>query len=195
MNQSEAAPLASAYALQTGEALSLGTSLSVLRDKDVFVYFVFTLPLASHACDDQLARNLQLARWARLGLAKQSVLAHAFGLAPRTMRRAKRRLEQAGEVGFVRQRQRRQRHGIVDPQLLQEAAARLQAGQSLYRVAQDLGVNVSTLWRYTQEGALPASQPGTVGRAAAALCTRSCGQRGRRADRPARSAGAGPVAP
>ena len=34
----------------------------------------------------------------------------------------------------------------------------LRSGLSLYRVAQQLGVSQSTLWRYTQQGLLPASQ-------------------------------------
>lgn len=158
MNPPEGPAPAPALALLTGQALSLGTSLSVLRDGDDFVYFVFTLPVAAHARHDKLGRNLQLARLALMGLARQSDLAAAFGLSARTIGRAKQRLQQHGEGGFARPRKRRKRHGIVDPEVLDELAQRLQSGQSLYRAAKDLGVNVSTVWRYTQEGELPASQ-------------------------------------
>ena len=40
---------------------------------------------------------------------------------------------------------------------LAQAARMLRSGLSLYRVAQQLGVS-QTLWRYTQQGLLPASQ-------------------------------------
>ena len=147
-----------AYALQSGQSLPLAKALSLLRDDDRFVYFLFTQPIASHARDDKVGRNQCLARCALHGLAKPPALADAFGLNPRTVRRAKARLQEHGEGGYVQPRKPRRRHAIVAPELLDKARTKLQSGQSLYRVAKDLGVNCSTLWRYSKAGLLPTSQ-------------------------------------
>ena len=147
-----------AFALQEGQTLTLGAGLSLLRDGENFVYFLFTQAFASHARDDKVSRNLCLARCALYGHATQAALADAFGLNARTVGRAKVRLQQRGEGGFVQPRKPRRRHGIEDPEVLARAAELLQAGQSLYSVAKQLGVNCSTLWRYSREGHLPASQ-------------------------------------
>ena len=149
---------APAYALQPGQALPLGRSLALLRDDEDFVYFLFTQPVASHAIDDKVGRNLCLARLALHGSATQAALAAAFGLSVRTVGRAKRHLEESGEGGFVQARKPRRQHGIEDPEVLDKARAMLQAGRSLYRVAQELGVSSSTLWSYSKAGRLPASQ-------------------------------------
>ena len=151
-------PPAPACALQQGQALPLGSALSLFRDGPDFVYFLFTQPIASHAVDDNVGRNLCLARCALFGLATHAALAQAFDLNPRTVARAKARLQQRGEGNFVPPRKPRRRHGIEDPAALLKAAELLQSGQSLYRVAKQLEVSSSTLWNYTQEGILPASQ-------------------------------------
>ena len=151
-------PLPAALGLQPDQALPLSSRLSLARDGDRIVYFLYTDPIASHAVDDKLSRNLCLARCALLGLATQAALAQAFDLNPRTVARAKARLKQHGEGGFALPRKQRRRHGIEDPQLLDRAARMLNSGLSLYRVAEELGVSTSTLWRYSKEGLLPASQ-------------------------------------
>ena len=151
-------PLPAALGLQPGQALPLSASLSLARDGDRIVYFLFTEPIASHAVDDKVSRNLCLGRCALHGLASQAALAGAFGISPRTVARAKARLQQTGEGGFAQPRKPRRRHGIEDPELLARAARLLESGLSLYRVAQELGVSSSTLWRYTREGLLPPSQ-------------------------------------
>ena len=68
------------------------------------------------------------------------------------------RLQVQGELGFAPAPKPRRPDGIVDPAQLAQAARMLRSGLSLYRVAQQLGVSQSTLWRYTQQGLLPASQ-------------------------------------
>ena len=151
-------PAAPACKLQDGESLPLDTSLYLVRDGQDFVYFLFTQPFASHAVDDKVGRNLCLARCALFGLATHAVLAQAFALSPRTVARAKARLIQRGEGDFQPPRKPRRRHGIEDPAVLAKAAELLQAGHSLYSVAQQLAVSSSTLWSYSQAGLLPLSQ-------------------------------------
>ncbi len=115
---------APALALQPGHALPLGACLSLLRDDHDFVYFLCTQPIASHAIDDKVGRNLCLARCALFGLATHTALAQAFGLNPRTVARAKARLQERGEGQFVPPRKPRRRHGIEDSVLLAQAAER-----------------------------------------------------------------------
>ncbi len=158
---------APALALRPGESLPLGRDLTLFREEHDFVYYLFTHPISVHAADDKLGRNVCLARCALLGLATQAALAAAFGLGRRTVARAKARLQEHGEGHFARPRKPRRRHGIEDPAVLARAAELLRAGQSVYSVAQQLGVNCSTLLSYTKVGILPASQC-SVGRNAAA---------------------------
>ena len=138
--------------------MPLGPNLCLVRDDEQFVYFLFLQPIASHALDDKAGRNRCLGRCALYGYAPQTVLAEAFGISARTVARAKLRLSELGEAGFVPPRQPRRRHGIEDAAVLAKAEQLLRAGHSLYRVAKQLNVNCSTLWRYTQEGRLPPSQ-------------------------------------
>ena len=101
MKAEESLPPAAAYALQEGQALTLGAGLSLLRDGENFVYLLFTQPFASLTRDDKVSRNLCLGRRALYGHATQAALADAFGLNARTVGRAKVRLQQRGESGFV----------------------------------------------------------------------------------------------
>ena len=94
----------------------------------------------------------------QFGLATQSELARAHGISQSTVSRAVQRLQVPGELGFAPAPKPRRPDGIVDPAQLAQAARMLRSGLSLYRVAQQLGVSQSTLWRYTQQGLLPASQ-------------------------------------
>ena len=130
----------------------------MLREGDRVVYFVHTDPVCSHTADHKLERNLCLARFALFGLATQSELARAHGISQSTVSRAVQRLQVQGELGFAPAPKPRRPDGIVDPAQLAQAARMLRSGLSLYRVAQQLGVSQSTLWRYTQQGLLPASQ-------------------------------------
>ena len=152
------AGLPSALPLQPGHATPISSRVSMLLDGDRCVYFLNTDPVCSHADDDKRERNLCLARFALFGHATQAQLARAHGLSQSTVSRAMQRLRQQGELGFAPAPKPRRRHGIEDPELLARAATMLKSGLSVYRVAQQLGVSQSTLWRYTKEGRLPASQ-------------------------------------
>ena len=150
--------LPAALPLQPPHATPISARLSMLRDGDRVVYFVHTDPVCSHTADHKLERNLCLARFALFGLATQSELARAHGISQSTVSRAVQRLQVQGELGFAPAPKPRRPDGIVDPAQLAQAARMLRSGLSLYRVAQQLGVSQSTLWRYTQQGLLPASQ-------------------------------------
>ncbi len=147
-----------ALPLQPPLATPISSRVSMLREGDRVVYFLHTDPVCSHAADHKLERNLCLARFALFGLATQSELARAHGISQGTVSRAVQRLKAQGELGFAPAPKPRRRDGIADPEQLAQAASMLQSGLSLYRVAQQLGVSQSTLWRYTQQGLLPASQ-------------------------------------
>ena len=150
--------LPAALPLQPPHATPISARLSMLREGDRVVYFVHTDPVCSHTADHKLERNLCLARFALFGLATQSELARAHGISQSTVSRAVQRLQVQGELGFAPAPKPRRPYGIVDPAQLAQAARMLRSGLSLYRVAQQLGVSQSTLWRYTQQGLLPASQ-------------------------------------
>ena len=150
--------LPAALPLQPPHATPISARLSMLREGDRVVYFVHTDPVCSHTADHKLERNLCLARFALFGRATQSELARAHGISQSTVSRAVQRLQVQGELGFAPAPKPRRPDGIVDPAQLAQAARMLRSGLSLYRVAQQLGVSQSTLWRYTQQGLLPASQ-------------------------------------
>ena len=150
--------LPAALPLQPPHATPISARLSMLREGDRVVYFVHTDPVCSHTADHKLERNLCPARFALFGLATQSELARAHGISQSTVSRAVQRLQVQGELGFAPAPKPRRPDGIVDPAQLAQAARMLRSGLSLYRVAQQLGVSQSTLWRYTQQGLLPASQ-------------------------------------
>ena len=148
--------LPQAIDLQPGDAVPVNRHLSLLFDGDRVTYFAFTLPFASHRVDDFRSRNRCLAHCALHKLATLADLARAFDLNPRTVMRARQRLERQGEAGFIKVHRRRRRHGIEDPEILQRAARMLADGTSLRRTARELDLCYSTLRTYKLEGLLPA---------------------------------------
>ena len=142
--------------LQPPEAVPVNPRLSLLFEDERVTYFAFTLPFASHHPADKRARNRCLAQCALQKMATLTELARAFGLSPRTVLRARQRLEQEGEAGFAPTHKLRRRHGIEDPETLQRAARRLAAGTSLRQTARELDVPYTTLRTYHRQGLLPA---------------------------------------
>ena len=143
-------------ALQPPEAVPVNHRLSLLFDGDLVIYFVFTVPFASHRADDTRARNRCLAQCALVQMATLAELARAFGLSTRTVLRARQRLEREGEAGFAPRHKARRRHGIEDPESLQRAARRLARGASLRQTARELDLCYATLRTYKLKGLLPA---------------------------------------
>ena len=70
--------------------------------------------------------------------------------------RARQRLQRQGEAGFDRVHKKRRRHGIEDPEILQQAARMLADGTSLRRTARELDLCYATLRTYKLKGLLPA---------------------------------------
>ena len=147
--------LPQAIGLQPGEAVPVNHQLSLLLDGDRLIYFAFTLPFASHRIDDFRSRNRCLAHCALHKLATLADLARAFDISPRTLMRARQRLEREGEAGFDRVHKRRRRHGIEDPEILQRAARMLADGTSLRKTARELDLCYATLRTYKLKGLLP----------------------------------------
>ena len=114
-----------------------------------------TLPFASHPVDDFRSRNRCLTHCALHNLAALADLAPAFGISPRTVMRARQRLQREGEAGFNKVHKRRRCHGIEDPGILQRATRMLAGGTSLRRTARELDFCYATLRTYGLKGLLP----------------------------------------
>ena len=145
--------------LQPGDAVPDNRRLSFLFDGDRVTYFAFTLPFAFHRVDDFRSRNRCLAHRALQELATLADLARAFDIRPRTVMRARQRHQRVGEAGFHKVHKRRRRHGIEDPEILQQAARMLADGTSLRRTARELDLCHVTLRTYKLKG-LPRSVDG-----------------------------------
>ncbi len=142
--------------LQPPAAVPVNSRLSLVFDGNLVVYFLFTVPFASHPADDTHARNRWLAHCALHNLATLAELARAFHISSRTVLRARQLLEREGEAGFAPRHKARRRHGIVDPDILLRAARMLASGSSLRQTARALDLCFETLRTYRRRGLLPA---------------------------------------
>ena len=86
-------------------------------------------------------------------------LARAFHVSPRTVMRARHRLQRMGEASFHKVHKRRRRHGIEDSEILQRAARMLADGTSMQRTAREFDLCYATLRTHRLQ-ILPPSGPG-----------------------------------
>ena len=165
-------PCQAALEVFPAEAIAVNSRLAIRHEGDRTVYYHYLLPLHCHQRDDYRTRNRIVSQLVCLGAATVAELAAALDLSERTIQRAVKARQRAGEAAFDGERARRGPTALTDPAQLQQAADLLASGLSLRQVAAALGVSHGTVHRYRKEGLLPPLGRGTlnvVGRMAASL--------------------------
>ena len=153
-------PCQAALEVSPAEAIAVNSRLAIRHEGEGTVYYHYLLPLHCHQRDDCRTRNRIVSQLVCLGAATVAELAAALDLSERTIHRAVKARQRAGEAAFDGERARRGPTALTDPAQLQQAADLLASGLSLRQVAAALGVSHGTVHRYRKEGLLP--PPGAV---------------------------------
>ena len=148
-------PCQAALEVSPAEAIAVNSRLAIRHEGDRTVYYHYLLPLHCHRRDDCRTRNRIVSQLVCLGAATVAELAAALDLSERTIHRAVKARQRAGEAAFDGERARRAPTALTDPAQLQQAADLLASGLSLRQVAAALGVSHGTVHRYRKEGLLP----------------------------------------
>ena len=148
-------PCQAALEVSPAEAIAVNSRLAIRHEGERTVYYHYLLPLHCHQRDDCRTRNRIVSQLVCLGAATVAELAAALDLSERTIQRAVKARQRAGEAAFDGERARRGATALTDPAQLQQAADLLASGLSLRQVAAALGVSHGTVHRYRKEGLLP----------------------------------------
>ncbi len=168
----------------------------VERDEQV-AYFASGVPLFIHRADDPVGRRVAAGQMIALGLARQDELSAVLHVNRTTLYRQQRRLQAHGVLGVVDgQRGPRGPHRFT-AEKRQRVAALLEAGRSIRRAAEQVGVTEGTIRHALRRGELRGAPPpaapctGTADAERAGCAGRW--RRGRPAPHRARPGPAGPV--
>ena len=148
-------PCQAALEVSPAEAIAVNSRLAIRHEGERTVYYHYLLPLHCHRRDDCRTRNRIVSQLVCLGAATVAELAAALDLSERTIQRAVKARQRAGEAAFDGERARRGATALTDPAQLQQAADLLASGLSLRQVAAALGVSHGTVHRYRKGGLLP----------------------------------------
>lgn len=134
----------------------LSTDLGVSCRDGRVSYFYGTLPVFTHGEKDVKSFRLFTSQLYLEGKVKQADLVKVFGVSAISLKRAVKLYEAAGPGGFWRPRPTRG-PSVLTPEVLKQAQAQLDQGQTLQAVATQLQVNYDTLRKAVRAGRLHAA--------------------------------------
>jgi len=127
--------------------------LSVGRQDGKVVYFHGVLPVFSHAEEDLATFRMITAQFIEQGHLRVVDVSRAFGVPALSVKRALKRYRQEGPKGFYMPARRRG-PAVLTAGVLQQAQALFDDGQTVSRVAAELGIKSDTLSKAVRAGRL-----------------------------------------
>lgn len=135
----------------------------VKRDGKVW-YFHGAMPVFSHGVADHATFRMYTSQLVETGQCKQVEIVRAFGVSAISVKRSVKRLR-AGGAGAFFPRKPVRKPRVWTPEVLQQAQALLQSGQSRPEVAEALKIKPDTLYRAIRSGQLTEPEKKGVHRA------------------------------
>jgi len=127
--------------------------LSVGKQDGQIVYFHGILPVFSHAQEDLATFRMITAQLIAQGHLRVVDVSRAFGVPALSVKRALKRYRQEGPKGFYVPPRRRGR-AVLTAEVLQRAQALFDGGETIPRVAAELGITIDTLSKAVRAGRL-----------------------------------------
>ena len=127
--------------------------LSVGKEDGRVVYFHGVLPVFSHAQEDLAPYRMITPQLNEQGLLRVVDVSRAFGVPALSVKRALKRYRQEGPKGFYVP-PRRRGPAVLTADVLRQAQALLDGGQTVPRVAEELGIKSDTLAKAVRAGRL-----------------------------------------
>jgi len=134
----------------------LSTDLGVSCRDGRVTYFYGTLPVFTHGEKDVPSFRLFTSQLYLEGKVKQADLVKVFGVSAISLKRAVKLYAAAGPGGFWRPRPTRG-PAVLTPEVLKQAQAQLEQGQTLQAVAAQLQVRYDTLRKAERAGRIHAA--------------------------------------
>ncbi len=123
------------------------------RDGRVY-YFHGTIPIFSHAEDDNQTFRMFVSQLVIDGNCKQMDIVRAFAVTPISMKRAVKLYREKGPSGFFEKRKTVRQPRVFKPKVLTKAQALLDQGKSRAEVAEELKIKPDTFYRAIRSGKL-----------------------------------------
>ena len=139
-------------------ATQISGLVSVFRDDTDWTYFLSTFPIYSHKQGDQRMFRMVTAQLIESGACRQIDIQKAFGVSKSSVIRAVNKLRSGGAEAFFIKRQGRRGGTVFTPDVLEQAQALLDQGESRKDTAQALGIKYDTLRKAINDGRLVESR-------------------------------------
>ena len=124
------------------------------KDADTIVYFYGTLPVFSHAVDDLKSFRMICAQFFVNGNVKQIELIKTFGLNPLAVKRWVKKYREEGPAGFYQSAKGKRKPRVLTPERLRAVQQRLDGGQEISQIAEELDLKPNTLRKAVLSGRL-----------------------------------------
>lgn len=134
-------------------ATQINAQLSFIKREGEVTYFHGVLPVFSHQEQDRSTFRMIIAQFCVTGNAQQAEIVRAFGVTSISVKRAVKCYRTHGPAGFYAPRKTRGA-AVLKPTVLEEVQRRLDAGQAIAQIAQDLQLKKNTLNKALAAGRL-----------------------------------------
>ena len=131
----------------------LSTDLGVSCRERKVSYFYGTLPVFTHDAEDVKSFRMFMSQLYLEGKIKQADVVRIFGVSAISLKRAVKLYEKSGPGGFWKPRPARG-PTVLTPEILRQAQAQLDQGQTLRAVAAQLQIKRDTLQKAVRAGRL-----------------------------------------
>ncbi len=135
------------------ESVEINNVLAFKKENDMVTYFNGSLSVFSHEATDLRSFRMIMSQFYVNGSATQAELARAFGISNISIKRAVKLYREQGINGFYAPRTKRGAT-VLTPTVLSNIQTRLDAGESISEIAEDLELKKNTLSKAAQEGCL-----------------------------------------
>ena len=139
-------------------ATRISDSISVVRDKEQWIYFCGVQPVFQHAERDRRSFQMFTAQLICQGPCRQTDIVRAFGVSKNSVIRSVKRYRAGGVAAFYTPRAPRGAT-VITPEVAAQAQQWLGAGWSPRDVANELGLKLDTLRKAIQQGRLIRTRP------------------------------------
>lgn len=135
-------------------ATSVNKLISVHNENSLWTYYLGINPIYRHSSDDRRAFRLTAAQLIDTGNCRPCEIIKTFGVSKSCVDRAIRLYRAKGIEGFFKTREGGRSGTVLSHEILEQAQASLDQGESRSRVASELGVKYDTLAKAIQDGRL-----------------------------------------
>lgn len=120
-------------------------------EEDIVYYFNGMMPIFQHDKNDVQTFKMIISQFYVTGIVKQSEIQRAFGVSPIMIKRAVQVYRTEGVAGFYKEKKGGGPR-VLKPMVIQEIENRLEQGEDLKKIVNELGLKLDTIQRAIKSG-------------------------------------------